>query len=197
MFIRFVAIIFALSLGACSPVFNWRDVPFEATGSVVLLPCKPNRAQRLVPLLGQSEQVLSMAGCEAGGASFSVSVVQLPLGTTDSDARMALARWQQAHEATLKSRAGLTSGIALRGASAAQLVVTKLEGEAAMANKSQTQSRSVFALQLAPRSSSSSSSSAGPVLMHAQLLGEPEGGRDGPSALSAQAADTFIAGLNL
>ena len=192
MFTRFVAIIFAYSLGACSPVFNWRDVPFEATGSVVLLPCKPDRAERKVPLLAGTEQVMRMAGCEAGGASFSVSVVQLPAATSEADARAALARWQQAHQATLKARAGAVSPIAMRGASQAQLVVTKLEGDAATANKAHRQSRSVFALQLAPRSSS-----AGPALMHAQLLGEPEGGRDGPSALSAQAADTFIAGLNL
>lgn len=63
----------ALLAAACSPVFNWREVPIDGGAElVVLLPCKPDRAQRDLPLGNQSVAV-RMAGCEAGGATFAVA----------------------------------------------------------------------------------------------------------------------------
>lgn len=65
----------ALLASACSPVFNWREVPIvqEApAGLVALLPCKPDRATRSLPLGGET-LTLEMAGCEAGGATFAVT----------------------------------------------------------------------------------------------------------------------------
>jgi hypothetical protein len=58
---------------ACSPVFNWREVPMEGDAELVaLLPCKAERARRDLPLGNQSVTVV-MAGCEAGGATFAVA----------------------------------------------------------------------------------------------------------------------------
>ena len=58
---------------ACSPVFNWREVPVGGDAELVaLLPCKPDRARRDVPLGNQSVAV-NMIGCEAGGATFAVA----------------------------------------------------------------------------------------------------------------------------
>ena len=58
---------------ACSPVFNWREVPIGGDAELVaLLPCKPDRARRDLPLGNQSVAV-SMIGCEAGGATFAVA----------------------------------------------------------------------------------------------------------------------------
>jgi hypothetical protein len=58
----------------CTPAFNWRDVAFEGLPVAALLPCKPDRATRTVPLAGAPRQMV-MAGCQAGGAMFTVAVV--------------------------------------------------------------------------------------------------------------------------
>jgi hypothetical protein len=61
-------------LMGCTPAFNWRDVAFEGLPVAALLPCKPDRATRAVPLAGAPRQMV-MAGCKAGGATFTVAVV--------------------------------------------------------------------------------------------------------------------------
>jgi len=62
----------ALVLAACSPTFNWREVPIADAGLVALLPCKPDRANRALPLGAESVQI-DMAGCETGGATFAIA----------------------------------------------------------------------------------------------------------------------------
>ena len=44
----------ALLLSACSPALNWRLVRTEAASLTFLLPCKPDRASKVVPLGGQA-----------------------------------------------------------------------------------------------------------------------------------------------
>ncbi|WP_162578152.1 hypothetical protein [Variovorax sp. PBS-H4] len=67
-------VLVAAALGACSPVFNWREVPIADEGLVALLPCKPDRATRNLPLGGGSLSIaVDMTGCEAGGATFAVA----------------------------------------------------------------------------------------------------------------------------
>ncbi len=66
-------------VAGCTPAFNWRDVSFEQGGVTALLPCKPDRGTRAVQLAGQAAQ-MSMAGCESGGAMFTVSIVEVPAG---------------------------------------------------------------------------------------------------------------------
>ncbi len=66
----------ALTALACTPAFNWRDVVFEGLPVAALLPCKPDRGERTVPLAGAPRQMV-MAGCEAGGATFTVAVVNV------------------------------------------------------------------------------------------------------------------------
>jgi hypothetical protein len=62
----------AALLAACSPTFNWREVPIADAGLMALLPCKADRANRALPLGAESVQV-DMAGCEAGGATFAIA----------------------------------------------------------------------------------------------------------------------------
>ncbi|SCX74607.1 hypothetical protein [Variovorax sp. EL159] len=62
----------AALLAACSPTFNWREVPIAESGLVALLPCKADRANRALPLGAESVQV-DMTGCEAGGATFAIA----------------------------------------------------------------------------------------------------------------------------
>jgi len=67
-----LVLVLVLVLAACSPTFNWREVPIADAGLVALLPCKPDRANRALPLGAESVQV-DMAGCETGGATFAVA----------------------------------------------------------------------------------------------------------------------------
>lgn len=103
-------------LGACSPVFNWREVRVPSTSLKALLPCKPDQAAREVPLLGQPVR-LSVLGCETGGATFAVMTADV---VDAGRAGEALAQWKLATLATLRGsavdeRAFLPSGgVALR-----------------------------------------------------------------------------------
>lgn len=106
----------ALALGACSPAFNWREVRPEGTRLNLLLPCKPDKAQKVVPLGGQAS-TLSMLGCDAGGATFAVAVADLG---DASRAASVLALWQNLTLAHMKAAPGSLRLLALKipGASA-------------------------------------------------------------------------------
>jgi len=80
-----------LTATGCSPVFNWREVPLDDT-LTALLPCKPDRAQRTLPV-GDAAVPLDMVGCEAGGATFAVA--RLPAGDAAEAGRRAEA-WRAA-----------------------------------------------------------------------------------------------------
>ncbi len=84
-----IALLGAL-LGACSPSLNWRQVRPDGVDMTLLLPCKPDRANKTVPLGGRSTR-LSMTGCEAGGAMYALAVADLD---DASHAVSVLAQWQ-------------------------------------------------------------------------------------------------------
>lgn len=65
-----------LALSACSPTFNWRDLRPTDTPLQALMPCKPELAERLVPLAGVST-LMHMYSCEAGGQTFAVAWADL------------------------------------------------------------------------------------------------------------------------
>jgi len=81
-----------LALGACSPTFNWRELRLDGVPLRALMPCKPERATRVVPLTHKPTE-LHMHSCEAGGLRFAVawadvgSAAQVP---------SALAAWRSA-----------------------------------------------------------------------------------------------------
>lgn len=70
-FLRAAALFAALSLAACNPTFNWREVRPDTSTLVALLPCKPDQATRPVSLAGQPVR-LDMLSCNAGGATFAI-----------------------------------------------------------------------------------------------------------------------------
>ena len=87
---RLAAVATCLLAVACSPALNWRDVRPGDSGLGLLLPCKPDKADKVVPL-GPKPTTLSMLGCDAGGATFAVAVADL------GDAALVpavLAQWQ-------------------------------------------------------------------------------------------------------
>ena len=85
-------------LAGCSPTFNWRQVPVGDAGVVVMLPCKPDRATRQLPL-GTEDIPVDMAGCHAGGATFAVA------HATARSADQAEA-WMRAWRAATRSQLG-------------------------------------------------------------------------------------------
>lgn len=64
----------AVFTAACTPTLNWREVPIGPLKA--LLPCKPDNGTRTVQLMGQDWQ-MHMTGCEAGGALYAISYLQL------------------------------------------------------------------------------------------------------------------------
>jgi hypothetical protein len=64
----------AATVVACSPALNWREIPLN--GLATLLPCKPDHAERVLQL-GAAQVPLRMSGCEAAGALYAISHVQV------------------------------------------------------------------------------------------------------------------------
>ncbi|HEX5737279.1 MAG TPA: hypothetical protein VFY22_02115 [Hydrogenophaga sp.] len=65
-----------LALSACSPTFNWRELRPAGTPLQALMPCKPDTAERTVPLAGVPTQ-MHMHSCEAGGQTFALAWVDV------------------------------------------------------------------------------------------------------------------------
>ncbi|HNI84495.1 MAG TPA: hypothetical protein PLM38_03935, partial [Ottowia sp.] len=102
MLLHRAALVLAVALGAaaCTPTLDWREVRLAPSPAIALLPCKPDRTTRDVPL-GGVPTALSVAGCDAGGATFALMTAQLPAGR-DPDA--VLAGWQQATLAHMRAQ---------------------------------------------------------------------------------------------
>lgn len=89
-----------LLAAACTPTFNWRELPVQTTGLRATFPCKPDTVERRAEFLPGREIVVHATGCEAGGAAFAVlwgDVGQL------EDLSSALAQWKKASLAASKS----------------------------------------------------------------------------------------------
>lgn len=86
------SLVAAITLSACSPDQNWRDVALEGSALKVQLPCKPDRTTRSVPLGGVPVD-LQVVGCESGSAMVAVMSAVLPAGV---DAVGVMAAWQKA-----------------------------------------------------------------------------------------------------
>ncbi|KRC11204.1 hypothetical protein ASE11_20270 [Hydrogenophaga sp. Root209] len=67
-----IGVLMALALTACNPTFNWRELRPEGTPVQALMPCKPETAERSVPL-GGAPTVLHMHSCKAGGLTFALA----------------------------------------------------------------------------------------------------------------------------
>ena len=91
-------------LSACNPTFNWRDVRPEGTRLALLLPCKPDKAQRTVPMANQQTE-MNLLSCDAGGVTFAVSMADVnDAGKTSA----VLAQWQSATLTNIKAGSTIT-----------------------------------------------------------------------------------------
>jgi hypothetical protein len=97
------ALTFALCAGlaSCSPALNWREVRHASAPVRVLMPCKPDVAERSIALREQNT-VLHMQACSALGMDFSFAALALPSGWQASEAIQA---WQLASLASWGARA--------------------------------------------------------------------------------------------
>jgi hypothetical protein len=84
---------------ACDPTFNWREVRADSTGLTAMLPCKPDKAARTVPMGGRPVS-LEVLGCDAGGATF--AVLSADIGEP-ARAGEVLTQWKTASLANLRS----------------------------------------------------------------------------------------------
>lgn len=89
----------AMLLAACNPTFNWREVRPEGGGIQALMPCKPDTAERTVPL-GPVPVVLHMASCETGGITYALAWAAL---ASPADAPAALQAWTAASRQSLRA----------------------------------------------------------------------------------------------
>ncbi|RZL63290.1 MAG: hypothetical protein EOP81_13275 [Variovorax sp.] len=159
----------AALLVACSPTFNWREVPIGGTDLVALLPCKAERASRELPLGGEQVAV-EMAGCETGGATFAVAHAAAR-STTQAEAW--LVAWRAATRAQLAEAPAVESaGTLARAAPVPAPVRLKTQGDVALQVLWFAKARSDGTV----------------ALYQATVLGQPS---------ASDAADTFFDGLRL
>ncbi len=107
-----LALLTAALLSACNPVFNWREARFDNAPLVALLPCKPDKGVRSLPVADRVVEV-SMQGCEAGGVLFTVAVAQL---ASPAEAGALLGPWKSAMLANARTSQSTDLPLAVPGA---------------------------------------------------------------------------------
>ena len=114
-------------LTACNPIFNWRDVRPEGTRLALLLPCKPDKAQRTVPMASQPTE-MNLLSCDAGGVTFAVSMADVnDAGKTDA----VLAQWQRVTLTHMKAASPVTRHAFKMPGLASEAVMVKATGQRA------------------------------------------------------------------
>lgn len=113
-----------LWLAACSPTFNWREVRPDGTTLSLLLPCKPDKAEKRVPL-GDRPVPLRLLGCDVADATFAVAVADV--GDV-SRVAAALIQWQTGTLANMKAPpVGAVPGLPIAASDKAVTVVVPLK----------------------------------------------------------------------
>jgi hypothetical protein len=93
-----IVLVALLALYACSPTFNWRELRPQGTPLLALMPCKPERVTRTVPLMGTGTE-MHLHSCDTGGLSFAVAWVELGDATR---VEAALSEWSRATLASMR-----------------------------------------------------------------------------------------------
>jgi hypothetical protein len=104
------ALLLLLVASGCSPKLNWRDVQPGNSGLKLLLPCKPDQGDKIVPLGGRPTK-MTMVGCDAGGATFAVALADL--GDAPNLPEV-LAQWQALTLDNMKATPATTQSRPLR-----------------------------------------------------------------------------------
>lgn len=157
----------ALILTACNPTFNWRDVRPDGSRLALLMPCKPEKAQKSVAMAGQATELLLLS-CDAGGATFGVAIADVK---DASKAAAALAQWQSATLANMKAAADAPGAAIKLPGLAGQGVLVKATGQ--RANGQAVSSQAAYFAQ-------------GAVVFQAVMYAD---------TIAPEVADTFFSGL--
>ena len=114
-------------LPACNPTFNWRDVRPDGSQLALLMPCKPDKAQKTVPIAGQPTELMLLS-CDAGGVTFAVAMADVKEASV---AAAALTQWQSATLATMKATSPTVSAAFKLPGSSSGGVLVKAAGQRA------------------------------------------------------------------
>lgn len=97
--------VLCLVLAACSPAHNWRLIRLDGVPVQALMPCKPERAQREVPLWGTAQPPvrLTMMSCAVGEHTFAVAALPLLAGNAADPGPAAAAAVPQAMQAWMRA----------------------------------------------------------------------------------------------
>lgn len=85
-----------MGLAGCSPALDWREQRLGGQGLVVLLPCRPQLDERVLPL-GGVPVTMRLAACTAGGLTWAAAEVEPAPGQPPAAAMRAL------HEAAARN----------------------------------------------------------------------------------------------
>ncbi|MBB4842997.1 hypothetical protein HNP55_001512 [Paucibacter oligotrophus] len=72
---RWVLLLAAALLSACSPGLDWREARPEGSNARLLFPCKPDLHQRAAT--AEAPAAMGLAQCKAAGATFALSWAQI------------------------------------------------------------------------------------------------------------------------
>ena len=99
--LRAFSAVISVSLAACSPALDWRELHPAGQVLTFSLPCRPDAAQRQLPLAGGATVTWEMHACNAEGLTFAVA-----WGDTEDPSRVApaLAALASAGQARLRGR---------------------------------------------------------------------------------------------
>jgi hypothetical protein len=156
-----------VTLAACNPTFNWRDVRPDNTRLALLMPCKPDKAQKTVPMAGNPTEMMLLS-CDTGGVTFAVATANVKDASKTSTT---LAQWQSATLANMKATPAATDvALKLAGATSGAVIV-KATGQ--RANGQAINSQAAYFAQ-------------GAQVFQAVIYGDN---------ISADVAETFFSGL--
>ena len=90
-----VAAVVLSGLSACSPALDWREVRLEGDGGLMAsFPCKPEHHQRTIEMAGwPGPLAVGLWSCEAGGATWALSRVQVAQPEQARTLLLAWPRW--------------------------------------------------------------------------------------------------------
>ena len=100
-------------LHGCSPTFNWRDVRTDQTPLIALFPCKPDQGVRVVSL-GATDVTMTMLGCDAGDATFTLAYADMK---NAANTGAALGLWKLATLGNMRARSPSELPFLIKGAS--------------------------------------------------------------------------------
>lgn len=94
-------LVMGCAVAACSPTFDWREVRTPQGGLAAMLPCKPDKGSRTVPMAGRQVNLEALS-CATGGATFALLTADIEDAARAGEV---LAQWKTATLANLHSPA--------------------------------------------------------------------------------------------